>query len=292
MRLQPRVITEFDETILMGMFRLNAALGIKHFLKGLDYVRCLEFPVIADAIFRNLGNRQDGRLLDIGSGTSLFPLYMAERTSLKVAVIDKFRWVEEQRENLKKRGHLDWIEANRFVVHYDDFLTSTAFEPNSLDFVSAVSVLEHMEGSGDTQCVGRVFELLRPGGLFAMSCPYNHHQYNEYYTPKPRYGGTPSGNRAFYQRHYSKEAFDERIVNATPLYMEEICYLGHYDNVNFAKWFYILPWPLKCLKLFYNWSTPFYAPRFLRVSSEPPSDLHPKANTADTVIAVFRKPRA
>lgn len=279
-----------DPGLLRDMFWFNASLGPYRFAKGIDYVRTIEFPLAAAFLLGQL--ETGGDYLDVGSGDSLLPAYVAARTPARVTALDKFEWVNAQYGYVKRLKRGAWLDSGRFRVLQEDFLECERFAPASFDAVSAVSVLEHIERLGDTQAVARAFDILRPGGLFFVSCPYNHDLAQDFRVDGDVYGEHAGAQGAFFQRHYSADTFGERILAAAPFVTEDLFYAGHYDGLNFAARFYILGWPWKAAKVFYNWAAAFYAPRFLRISDVPPSDPHPQMLTADTVFAVLRKPRS
>jgi len=273
--------------LLDELFRFNASLGLRRFLKGIDYVRVVELPVFAAELLKR--RAEPLVYLDVGSGNSILPVFVAVRSQFHVTVIDKYKWVQDHKLYLERIGKSEWLTQNRFVVLQEDFLLASLREA-SFDVITAVSVLEHIEKTGDSEAVQKIYRLLKPGGYFLMSAPYNHARPAEFYLKRAIYGQEPGSQGAFYQRHYSAETFQLRIVGASPLVLERVFYSGHYRRFNFAKWFYMLPMPIKLIKVFYNWATPFYAPLFLQLSPEPPFDPRPRMTTADTVFAFFRKP--
>lgn len=290
MTTETRACETLDAGILRDMFWFNASLGLFRCVKGIDYVRAVEFPLAAECLMGEL--ERGGDYLDVGSGDSLLPTYIAARTPARVTALDKFQWVTSQYRYLRSLRRTEWLASGRFSVVQEDFLRHERLAPASFDAISAVSVLEHIEGHGDSRAVAKAFDLLRPGGLFFVSCPYNHDRAQDFRVDGDVYGELAGAQGAFFQRHYSAETFTERILGAAPFDLESRFYASHYDGFNFAKRAYILDWPWKALKVFYNWATPFYAPRFLKVSDVPPSDPLPQMLTADTVFAVLRKPEA
>jgi SAM-dependent methyltransferase len=280
----------FDPAILRDMFWFNASLGVYRCVKGIDYVRTIEFPVAALRVLSEL--RRGGDYLDVGSGDSILPTYIMTRASARVTALDKFDWVKAQYRYAKRLKRAAWLDDGTFSVVQDDFLRCSCFESSAFDVISAVSVLEHMDGSGDSEAVVKAFDLLRPGGLLFVSCPYNHTQPQDFRVAADVYGERGGTHGAFFQRHYSGETFEDRIVRAAPFAVEDLFYAGHYDGFDFARHLYIVDWPWKAAKVLYNWAAPLYAPHFLKVSGVPPSDPDPQMLAADTVFAVLRKPGA
>jgi len=84
----------------------------------------------------------------------------------------------------------DYWPSGMFNRHYyilDDDITETRIE-EEFDFVSCVSVLEHIEAFD--KAVACMFKLLRSGGHLAMTFPYNESKYiaNVYELPGAGYG--------------------------------------------------------------------------------------------------------
>lgn len=277
-----------NHKILHELFVLNAKLGLYNFIKGIDYVRTVEFPVLAAEVLRQ--RSESLAFLDIGSGESIFPIFIASNSNYSVTVIDKFNWVERQYRYLSKIGKGSKYAKERFKVIKDDFIITTCLKNEYFDIITAVSVIEHMPNLEDSEALLKIYRLLKPGGKFIMTAPYNHLRYLDYYVNNSVYGTQPGVKGAFYQRHYDAESFKRRILNAAPFVVENIFFAGHYRRFNFAKWLYCLPFPFKSIKFFYNWATPFYAPHFLQLSTEPPADHKPQMLTADTVFAILKKP--
>jgi SAM-dependent methyltransferase len=277
-----------DRTVLRELFRFNARLGLYRFLKGMDYVRCIEFPTFAAEVLRR--RSEPLAYLDVGSGDSVLPAFIATHSAYRVSVVDKFEWVRAQAGYLPRLGRAEWLSNGRFTIRQEDFVAATSLPDGSFDLITALSVLEHIDGDGDTQAVRKIFALLKPGGRFLMSSPYNDQRPQDFFVPHAVYGAQPDARGAFFQRHYSAETLRQRILAAAPFEVERIFYAGHYERTNFFRRFWLVPAWLKPLKLFYNWAAPFYAPHFLHLSATPPADPQPQMVTADTAFVFLKKP--
>lgn len=278
----------FDYKLRDDLFRYNASLGLYRFFKGIDYIRVMELPIFASAMLSY--RSQKLRYLDIGTGESIFPSFIADQTNFLVTVIDKFTWVRKQKDYLKRIGKHAWLKDGRFSIIEHDFLSADLPE-SSFDIITAISVLEHIDGNGDTKAMEKIFRLLKPGGLFLMSSPYNHDKPDDYYVKSSVYGDKSQNGQTFFQRHYGAETLVRRIINVTPFVVENLFFAGHYQRFNFAKYLYVLPMPIKLIKVFYNWAASFYTPHFMQFSNQPPSDANPDMVTMDTVFLFFRKPK-
>ena len=276
-----------NRALLRDLFLFNASLGIYRFLKGIDYVRSIEFPVIIDAILKR--RNEPLSYLDIGSGNSILPTYVATHSSFRVTVIDRYRWISDQIKYLMRLGKEHYLFKKRFVMLKDDFIKNKSLQNESFDIITAVSVLEHMENNGDSEAVAKIHRLLKPEGILLLTAPYNHFNHLKFYVNKSVYGQSLGPKGFFYQRHYNTDALANRILNVASFHVEALFYCGHYDNFNFAKHLYMLPTPLKGIKIFYNWAAPFYAPYFMKLSYKPPYEQKPGKSTADTVFVFMKK---
>jgi hypothetical protein len=73
-------------------------LGYKRFLSGFDYFRWLEYPLV----YNNLELDDSHRYLDIGSGTSDFPLFVLYNKKSEVHTIDDSSIVDYSRAFYKE----------------------------------------------------------------------------------------------------------------------------------------------------------------------------------------------
>jgi SAM-dependent methyltransferase len=191
---------------------------------------------------------------------------------------------------VRRLRHSPWLRDGKFRVLRDDFLTTSALADERFDVVTAVSVLEHMEGDADSAAMRKIAALLRPGGCLLLSVPFNDLYPREYHVEGPVYGNQSSGDATFFQRHYSRATLGERLLEAAPFEIEALFYAGHYGRPNLARRIYVLPWPWKAVKVLYNWAAPLYVPWVLQVSDRPPADPRPTMLTADTAFVFLRKP--
>jgi SAM-dependent methyltransferase len=93
---------------------------------------------------------EGGRLIDLGSYDSLLP-YMA-----KIKYLSKMFPKTSVCEIYK----IDWISQELKV------------KDNFFDYVTAGQVIEHLEKPTPQELVKEVHRVLKPGGVFALSCPY------------------------------------------------------------------------------------------------------------------------
>lgn len=146
--------------------------------KSQSFDRFNERAVEFSFIFEKLRTHYPKKILDVGSGMTALPQIMRNTGALVTAI-----------DNVTDY----WSEAmvNRHYHVINDDITQSRLSGN-YDFISCVSVLEHIENF--TDAVAGMARLLRSDGLLAISFPYNEDTYvrNVYLLPGSSYGkGAP-----------------------------------------------------------------------------------------------------
>jgi cyclopropane fatty-acyl-phospholipid synthase-like methyltransferase len=134
----------------------------------MDYVRCVEFPLV----FQHLELKPGGRLLDVGSGQSHFPLYVASRTDITVVALDatpRVLWQKDTEARFVRRGI---VPPGRLRVVVAD-ARDTGLADGEFDYISLISTIEHVEGDGDSAGMQELARVLKPGGRLVLTVPYN-----------------------------------------------------------------------------------------------------------------------
>ena len=93
-------------------------------------------------------------------------------------------------------------------------IMSISTERNDYDLISSISVLEHIPDSQDKLALGKLWELLRPGGRLIITVPCAN-VYSEEWRETDVYGqGNPEKEgKFFFQRFYDMPAIKERIID-------------------------------------------------------------------------------
>ena len=133
-----------------------------------------ERPVEFAFLFRHLMRLYPCTVLDVGTGTTALP-HLMRNCGFLVTAIDNI--------------HDYWPNGmiNRHYHVIDDDITDTRLSA-TFDFISCVSVLEHIEKAD--QAVASMFRLLNPGGHLLLTFPYTDGSYvrNVYALPGSAYG--------------------------------------------------------------------------------------------------------
>jgi 2-polyprenyl-3-methyl-5-hydroxy-6-metoxy-1,4-benzoquinol methylase len=191
-------------------------------IKGFGYERAIELPLLAEYLKPMFDKPL--RYLDIGTGQSIFPSWVAAKTNWDVTCLDKFSWVEKQHEYAAKLG----LSADRFHVVLRDFLEAE-LEPESFDVITNISVIEHFEGELDSMAMAKSAKLLKPGGTYLLTTPLNEGYARDWFLNQDVYGERYESKPVFFQRHYDVESFGRRIVQASGLKEVSRTYFGDYD---------------------------------------------------------------
>lgn len=281
-RLRPDVGSLWD------FYRFAVQIGVSELVRGhVDYVRSVEFPLV----FQHLGLERGGRLLDVGSAQSHFPLYVASRTDTTVVALDASPWVMWQKKTEARFIRRGIVRPGRLRVLIAD-ARDTALAEGAFDYVSLISAIEHIEGDGDSVAIHELARVLKPGGRLVLTVPYNYERYRDFWVEEDTYTSVYRGTKLFYQRHYDDDALTRRLIAPSGLELTKKLIFGEPGwrcfNTIFAN--PRLPVPLK---LPYLWAMPLFASRFARVLRD--EEIRTKEGlpmvTTEGALLVLEKPR-
>lgn len=217
------MVNKIHETLLRDIDAHAKRLRFLYRIKGFGYERAIELPLLAQHL-QPLFDRPL-RYLDIGTGQSIFPSWVATHSAWDVTCLDKFNWVEKQHDYVQRLG----IDPARYHVVVQDFLEAE-LEPESFDVITNISVIEHFEGHLDSVAMEKSARLLKPGGYYLLTTPLNEGHARDWFLQQDVYGEKFESKPVFFQRHYDVASFNERIVKASGLTEETRLYFGDYDT--------------------------------------------------------------
>lgn len=252
----------------------------------MGYERCGEFPLIISRLKVLFPKKL--RYLDIGSGASVLPTYLLKKTEWDITCVDKFSWVQRQHIYAQQIMKNEKYQS-RFHILEQDFL-ETDLLADSFDIITNISVIEHFDDHADSLVMEKSAKLLKPTGIYLLTTLINDGYFKEFYLKKNVYGEKYNLKPVFFQRHYDVPSFEKRIIGVSGLEEKERVYFGDYD-FQFFEHFIDVPWPWKPLKIFYQWTTPFWARRFLAYRDYPLTRANMKMYTASGIFVVLEKPQ-
>jgi SAM-dependent methyltransferase len=197
------------EPSALTLARHSVALGVRGLRRGpvtvavwriwmpLDVDRVRELPWVASRILRS----RPTRVLDISS-PKLLASWLTER-GLDVVATDV--WEQEVADWKRLTGGALRLEAaDATKLHYEDA---------SFDAAYSASVIEHIPADGDTAAMAELARVLKPGGTLALTFPFAREHYDEH-VEHDLYGERYTGTPIFFQRHYSAESVQSRLLGS------------------------------------------------------------------------------
>ncbi len=170
------------------------------------------FRNIEDAFTAKHGDlclRAGNIYVDIGSGSSPVPTFLYQRrgahtyaTELDPTYLDRQKSYMQTLELGKRDG---------FCVQRED-ATDLSFADGAVDFVSAISTIEHIPGDGDVRAMAEFVRVLRPGGRVVVTVPtadtYVENQQTFYY--------------AGFERRYDAAGLHDRLFHPALKVIEQL----------------------------------------------------------------------
>lgn len=277
---------------LNNLLKHTKLLGLKSHIKSFKYntpltlERCAELPYIIN-LLKGLFNEKFN-YLDIGTGESPLPSYFLSKTKWNINCIDKFDWIDKQLSFAKNMPNLgkDIIEK-RFHIYRENFLDKD-FGDNKFDLITNVSVIEHLEGSLDTEMMIKTGKLLKPGGRLILTTPINEGFYQEFYLKSNIYGENYNNKPVYYQRHYDSDNIKKRLVDPSGLRKKSEMFFGEYGFQSFEK---LTQNKLQYFRTICQFFTKSLAKTFISYRKYPVSRPDMQMNTSSGVILELVKPK-
>lgn len=247
---------------LKDLIRFNARRGFSARMMGIDYFRCIEYSWALYFLSQGTGKT----ILDLGSGASLFPYYLAFRGDSVVCTDLNYEQLSRSYNYWSKSLRLSADICKRISLQQED-VTKLTLDDEIFFWVSFISVIEHIPEDRDILAVKEISRVLAPGGKVVMTFPYGKWEEKRSFL----HGTT------FYHRTYDEKAIDERIVNPSGLFIfEKIYFCNRFFNFEDIIWRKI---PQKLID-FVGWTAPHLSQMFLVPADSP----GPSANGAMLVL--------
>jgi SAM-dependent methyltransferase len=190
-------------------------------LLPVNYWRNLAFRFTLDELRPTPGER----ILDIGS-PKLLSLFLAERTGAEVYSTDRDPYFLPDYRNNRE---LSPLAPGKFHLLQQD-ARKLAFSDEYFHSGYSLSVIEHIPGSGDGECLREVNRVLQPGGRFVATVPFHpegriEYRRADFYWSRPD-GSSPTKESVFYQRRYSEDELYRRLIEPSGLKLEKLVFIG------------------------------------------------------------------
>jgi SAM-dependent methyltransferase len=224
-------------------------LGWQRFLQGFYYYKFLEYPLV----YNNLGLSAASKYLDIGSGQSIFPLFVLQKQGCDVHIVDDGSIIDDSQKHyqkmLQKMNYEDaWGKKLIFQNTQDHGLLP--FPDESFEVVSCISVIEHIRGDGDSAMMRDIARVLKSGGRAVVSFPFNNGDFIE---------EENSVGVGYFQRRYNVPEIQRRIIAPCNLAVEKVIY---FKEVNTEIGMRYMKGSFKSVA----WLLPFFSPFLWRVA--------------------------
>jgi len=217
-----------------------------HRVQGIDISRCFEYT----KAYEKVSPVQSGRVLDIGSYRSPFPIFLAQQ-DFKVLTSDLNPTISKQRKWVQRavgdQVSLSICMANGTRLPLGDCM---------FDSVTCISTIEHLPENGDRLMVREIERVLKSGGHCFISVPY---------AVSMREG---TWGRWF-QRWYDVTAASMRLVQPSGLTLVERGFLMGGKIGKLADAWYKLP---RLLRHALSWSHVFLFPKAFEIDQSDQSD--------------------
>jgi SAM-dependent methyltransferase len=191
------------KTLLKAVLNLGSQCTCKWEFRRQSFTRFNERPVELAFVFRQLARIYPRRVLDVGTGVTALP-HLLRNCGCLVTATDKIK------------GYWPCGMVNRHYYIIDDDITESRLH-GEFDFITCVSVLEHIENSD--AAMNNIFRLLAPGGYLLLTFPYSEGKYirNVYELPGSSYGQ----DFPFICQSYSRTDLDRWVRDNNGLIVEQ-----------------------------------------------------------------------
>jgi SAM-dependent methyltransferase len=201
-----------------SLIRYSAGLGLRALLRRdarragawriwmpLDVDRVAELPWAAEQML----DTGASRILDLAS-PKLLALWLAENSGAQIVATDV--WDAEVTSWRRLASAAD-PRGRRFASLRLEVADGTAlpYRAGEFDAAYSVSAIEHIPRDGDRLAMAELARVLRPGGTLALTFPFRE-LFEEEFVRHDLYGQRYEGEPIFFQRHYSLEAVQERLL--------------------------------------------------------------------------------
>jgi len=237
------------------LYWFTSAFGAGRFLPRYDFHRFVEhglgYPYLVDA------TGDGARILDVGTGYSILPLWLARLRKYEVYIVDSEAYlpnvVRFHESKIRKLGLTPDLRAGRIVVDRQD-VRRLSFPAGSFDRVSCMAMINTIPDHGDADAMAEIGRVLCPGGRAVVTLPYG------------RYAERSSAPwNPYFTRCYDDAAIDTRLIAPSGLRQVARWYFGEWPASNVVSRMYWLTVP-RPIRTVFAATTPLWTGLCMRVS--------------------------
>ncbi len=191
--------------------------NLKNIVYPVNYWRTIEYRVVFDALTPSASDR----ILDIGS-PKLLALYIAEKYRSQVCSVDISGNFLGDYQNYRSLRRLDTYTPAVMDGR------NLEFPDNHFTKIFSISVIEHIPGDGDSECLREIGRVLAPGGICAITIPFAPESRDEYLDAEKFYWSASYGSdkKLFFQRRYSENDIFQKLIRPSGLSVKSLLYMG------------------------------------------------------------------
>ncbi len=194
--------------------------GLRYLVEPVPYWRSLEFRLV----WEHGDFRAGERVLDVGSPKP-FSLYLARSVG---AIVDSTDIEDYFMDEFSLLREAMGVPAERMPIRVEDG-RSLSYADGQFDKVYSVSVIEHIPDDGDSECARELGRVLAPGGSCLITVPFWPTSKNVYRKPNFYWSGVSGAEQdglVFFQRRYSAEDLQKRLIAPSGLVADKVLYVG------------------------------------------------------------------
>lgn len=186
-------------------------IGITRLLMPMDLSRYFELS----AVYKELQIKKGDKIFDLSS-PKLLASYISRNKIVAVDLwqkeIDSWKSLLKETKTLSSNLRLEVVDGKRIP-----------YPAKSFDKVYSISVIEHIENSGDSKAIKEMARILKPNGRMVITVPVATKGY-ESFKERDIYGKHSNKSQVFWARRYSDKMLVDRIIKPSNLRLTKKIY--------------------------------------------------------------------
>ena len=151
-----------------NFYVFNVKIGIRAFLKNIDYFRFREYLMTFKEINHDFNSQLRYSLLDIGCGEEVFGIFLAKTKGWEVTVVD----MNEQKISFQNKCFKRLKDEHTVFKAETADATKMPYSDGNFDAVTCFAVAPLIEGEGDTRLLQEIGRVLKDDGRAYVTVGY------------------------------------------------------------------------------------------------------------------------